>query len=700
MAKAAPKLIPRSESRNLAFIEADPKATHKEIKTLAIESPIAALQHPNCPEKLWWDLAAKHPTEALDSPAGVVFLRASADKWTALEQESVARWINETADHLPEAVQHLFAADCAEHVLPLYEAVFPNDNRPREGIRVRRLLARGRATETMWTAARTAAKEAVIADNQEPTKNAAWDAARAAAGETTAASALAAAWAAGWAATDAAGGDEARSAAWTVERLWQWRCLLQYARIDAPAPVVGKKASAVVKSLRSIKADPGATAVQIQLLAQDRPLEALAHINCPLELWWTLAAQYPFDAMDSPTYLLMLSLSTPGRWAQLERDNIYSWIVKFTHELSERDKRLFAVDCTEHVLPLFEEKNPRDDRPRRSMEAARLVAKRRPTPTEIAESDSAAYAAAWDASNKGAAYAASYAAAASTTEAIDAAYAAERVWQWHWLIDYLRAHPTVALATETEVRREIGEDEDEMMVMVTERPLEALAHPDCPPEIWWDLAATYPLEAMASLSSGNYLMEDPSQWANLEKANIESWIDATLERIPAEATQVFIADCADRVLPAFERLHPKDKRPREAIKIRRLFAKGEATESVWNKAQVAAETAAESVEKSAAWASAKAIASLNASEAAQYAANAAAQAATGSDGTDSAARAAARAAERRWQWERLVRYVKGVRHPKEDLPEAPKKIEEPKRHEIKSSPGPKPPRVKMFDFLK
>ena len=34
--------------------------------------------------------------------------------------------------------QRLFAADCAERVLPLFEAVFPNDGRPREAIRAAR----------------------------------------------------------------------------------------------------------------------------------------------------------------------------------------------------------------------------------------------------------------------------------------------------------------------------------------------------------------------------------------------------------------------------------------------------------------------------------------------------------------------------------------------------------------------------------
>ena len=60
----------------------------------------------------------------------------------------------------------LFAADCAEHVLQLFEAAYPDDRRPREAIRVARLHVHGLASEHERDAAQAAA----------------WDAARAAAG--------------------------------------------------------------------------------------------------------------------------------------------------------------------------------------------------------------------------------------------------------------------------------------------------------------------------------------------------------------------------------------------------------------------------------------------------------------------------------------------------------------------------------------
>jgi hypothetical protein len=61
---------------------------------------------------------------------------------------------------LQDADHHLlalWAADCAEHVLPLFEAMQPHDDRPRRAIELARAWARGEATMTQ---ARTAAGHA------------------------------------------------------------------------------------------------------------------------------------------------------------------------------------------------------------------------------------------------------------------------------------------------------------------------------------------------------------------------------------------------------------------------------------------------------------------------------------------------------------------------------------------------------------
>jgi hypothetical protein len=103
--------------------------------------------------------------------------------------------------------------------------------------------------------------------------------------------------------------------------------------------------------------------------------------------------------------------------------------------------------------------------------------------------------------------------------------------------------------------------------------------------------------------------------------------------------RLFACDCAERVLPLYEREHPGDDRPRSAIKCARRFATGEA--------RAAARAAAWAAARAAAWAAAWAAASA----AARAAASAAAWA---------AASAAARDAEIDWQRRRVLAYQLGM----------------------------------------
>ena len=73
---------------------------------------------------------------------------------------------------LDDRQRRLFACDCAERVLPIWEKKYPGDKRPRQTIEVARRFARGEATNeelsAAWDAARAAARDAA--------RDAAWDA--------------------------------------------------------------------------------------------------------------------------------------------------------------------------------------------------------------------------------------------------------------------------------------------------------------------------------------------------------------------------------------------------------------------------------------------------------------------------------------------------------------------------------------------
>jgi len=94
-------------------------------------------------------------------------------------------------------------------------------------------------------------------------------------------------------------------------------------------------------------------------------------------------------------------------------------------EAAMRDHRslvLWAADCAEHVFPYFEEKYPKDNRPRKAVEAARAWARGEIALSEVRAAAFAAHAAARAAGHAAATahvathavHAASYAARAAT----------------------------------------------------------------------------------------------------------------------------------------------------------------------------------------------------------------------------------------------------------------------------------------------
>jgi hypothetical protein len=108
----------------------------------------------------------------------------------------------------------LFACDCAERVLYLYERAYPGDDRPRKAIQIARDHARGRATAAELESALVLATSAAEA---APSGSAALCAAMSASGSATDEpqdGAVLAIWTAGWAA-------DGKDAAAGAERAWQ-----------------------------------------------------------------------------------------------------------------------------------------------------------------------------------------------------------------------------------------------------------------------------------------------------------------------------------------------------------------------------------------------------------------------------------------------------------------------------------------------
>ena len=120
-------------------------------------------------------------------------------------------------------------------------------------------------------------------------------------------------------------------------------------------------------------------------------------------------------------------------------------LVRRIETWNNKTLRLYAADCAERVVSLYEKDYPTDTRPRKAIQAARDFANGKITAEELNAAANAAYAAACAATAAAAANAAyaAYAAACAAYAAAYAAYAAyaadaaERKWQVERLRYYL-----------------------------------------------------------------------------------------------------------------------------------------------------------------------------------------------------------------------------------------------------------------------
>jgi hypothetical protein len=165
---------------------------------------------PNLTYEVLFAGAALAPWEVEENPVLPLLSLEDPAQYSVLQDALVAGWRDVGLQALSEQYQRRYVCDCAEHVLPLYEAKYPNDTRPRQAIDVARRFAFGQASPDELHTAKVAAKAA--ADAVEAAEWVVW----AAAAVVAAADAVEmAAWAG--AAVAAADAVEAAAWAWAAE---------------------------------------------------------------------------------------------------------------------------------------------------------------------------------------------------------------------------------------------------------------------------------------------------------------------------------------------------------------------------------------------------------------------------------------------------------------------------------------------------
>jgi len=109
------------------------------------------LANPNCDTETWWLIAAEYPLEAMQSVLFPLLTLEAPERWHAMEEKCLERWVKKSVERLSPAQGHVYAAACAAHVLHLWRKEEPTDRAPQRAIRARRLLAKnGESAKEHW----------------------------------------------------------------------------------------------------------------------------------------------------------------------------------------------------------------------------------------------------------------------------------------------------------------------------------------------------------------------------------------------------------------------------------------------------------------------------------------------------------------------------------------------------------------------
>ena len=625
--------------RSHTKIQSDPMATAAEIRAMAKKKPLEAVSHPNCPQDLWWKLASHHPYEALTNPAGVMFQLEDPGQWAAVERAYAGNWVSGYGDRLPGPEGRLFAADCAEHVLPIFTS-FSGKGNPLRAIQAARAYVAGEISkEAMWSACRLAHADAeTTGSDDDKSALGARAAAMAAAqccnkmddrfisSEATRQAARAAGHAAGVTVhsygTSFSG--QKYGAGYDDACIWMWHRLLDYLNGKAaPLPDVSKVGG---RHHAKVQADPMATAAEIRAMAKKKPKEALAHPNCPTEIWWGLAKTFPYEALQSPAGAMFL-LETPERWQTLEQENLKPWLTAYSfwdqftganNRLSEKDTRMFAVDCVEHVMPIYHRLRPTETLVQAALDTARSYAQGQILGSDLENAhvsllplqqkrveetapprvkipyytvDSIIYAAYCATHSNNQAFAPSAAENAAfafanevtpggctskTTKVFNANEAKEQTWQWHRLLEYLRgeAQPLTSVGGRKTARHAVGSKDNPDLAPFN------LAEPGMAPSpkalriilgISPRLKSQFKgLLALERLAEPDY---QPLRMSWEDKVNLGGKL------LTEQDQRLFAADCVEMLLSIWKARWPVDDLVPRMLQTARDFANGVLTES-------------------------------------------------------------------------------------------------------------------------
>ena len=652
----------------------NPKADYSDVWALADRNPLRALSHPNCPEDLWWQIAEDFPLEAPKTPAGQLILLENPGRWAALEHNNAYEWMRRYEERLSPGDKRLFAADCAERALSLFEDVHPHEKAPRYAIKIARAFVRGEADETQLHSAKLSAEEAYSdaqreGDNDLPEYGQDLEATLAAChaasdvntyeqnvkaydyrtGEYTGTPAGEAAEAAAKAIASAqCEGAESYVECNLNERLWQWKRMAEYLRGEVVGGITSSRLTREVVK----------TALR-QTGFNQKQAAALLGVSPPTIS--KLVKQYgisheeaglPSDPHERASELYrrrMAAMSEEERSAFRERKSEAAsaeWAA-FSPEKQAAVKQGRAEQASRNWqrMPHLERATIRKN----MSEAAReRWAKKKQE--EVGRS--AGYKL-QDVTVRARKYPKTFQipslqkrmslqpghlvkliflpATADTHKA-----SGERMWvvvtgrtkegyqsviRYDGVLDNdpvlihglkagavihfkpqhiadihkaklskakLATYQAKVGARKPSVRNDPMAPREQILKLAKQSQRDALWHPNCPLDLWWQYAALYPVEAPLTPLGFLVLLESPNEWAEFEQRHADDWVRHQPARLSPRGRRFFGIAEAERVLHFWEEAYPADSRPRGAIEKAKQYQAGLGSEEELIRASKAA----------------------------------------------------------------------------------------------------------------
>jgi hypothetical protein len=602
-----------------------------ELERLAKRNP-RVYTNPNLPYMALVHGAKEYPWYVDQNPYLITLSLEDPYRYELLQAALTSGWLESGVHKLGTVNRRLFAADCAERVLPFFEEVHLNDSRPRNAIKAAREYARGLASYVSNPSI-TDLEKAWVETNKatELCKGIgtlyAADAAAECASPGTMVHGKSTAKLASESALNCFAG-KAR----IPERKWQADRLRYYYGLENPGykvvEVIGAKKPPIKWDDPSVKPE--------ELLRSRNP-GVFMNPNLPLEALIKGAKKHPWLVWQNPV-IPLLQLEDPTAAQRLNAAIVEGWfygakrqpwveeanplndLLKKTDlelykklcnaiadgwrefiskKLSNENKRRYAADCVEHVSYLYLRAYPNSDRIETMVSTARKVAAGQLGSEVLLKTNTF--------KDVDTVYRKSYAAymvllAAGSALLVTPAYTlsadlnaigalsaieanmtpedvqTERLWQADRVRYYYGIeHPELNLQERVGGKPKWSNPQlsPAELVKVARRSPRAYTNPQMPMQALIDGAKREPWYVEINPVLALLALEDPTNFKNLQRAISEGWLsEAAVSRLSPLSQRCLAADCAERVLWIYDVQFRLDKTAKHAVDATRAYALG------------------------------------------------------------------------------------------------------------------------------